>query len=341
MCSGAGAVLQLWDVATGKQKCAYPRHIGAVSSVVFSPDDKTVLTAGEQDYTIRLWDARTGRQVIHVRDGPPEAWNSFRGQDDMHLTRIRPLGRVALSSDGKEAISPCVDGTVRFWDIVTAKENRRIQLEGGGLIHTVAFAPDGKTIAVATEADDDIKLWDLATGKEIRQASTDHGEVFAIAYSPDGKAIASAGGDRAVALWDAKTLRPVRRFGLYQNTGCLAFSPDSNTISVGQRESVVSLWKADGKKFQVSLAHVDRADPEEPSLTCTSAFSAGGSRVVWSGHDGVVRVWDVNRNEEIAQFRGHVGAVMQVAFSRNSRFVASAGQDGTVLVWDVSHIGEK
>ena len=178
------------------------------------------------------------------------------------------------------------------------------------------------------------------TGKELRRATTDHDQTFAIAYSPDGKMIATTGADCRVAFWDATTLRLTGRFGLSQNTGFLVFSPDGKTICVGGAGSVMRIWKLDGRRFQGSPVPADVVDPDE-SQTFAAAFSGDGNRVVWSGQDGVVRVWDVKKNAGVAQFRGHVGEVMQVAFSTNSRFVASAGQDGTILVWDVSHIGEK
>ena len=141
----ASANLQLWDIATGKEKFPYPAHQGQVFTVAFSPDDKMIASAGG-DCTLRLWDVATGKQVRRILDGPLRIWDvSLNAEDRSGLVeQIGPTGQFAFSPDGRTIISAGRDGTLWFWDVAAGTRVRRIDLEGSGPIEAVAFAPDRK-----------------------------------------------------------------------------------------------------------------------------------------------------------------------------------------------------
>jgi len=332
------STLQLWDVVTGKEKCPYPRHLGGVRSIAFTPDDKMIVSAGE-DCTLRLWDVATGKEVRRILDGPPQIWKLPAGTDERGdlLSKVGPTGEIGLSPDGKTAISTGVDGTVRLWDLATGKDVRRIKLEQVGPIRTIRFAPDGKLVAPVCGDDNTVGLWDMTTGKAIRRISTRDMGTSDIAFAPDGKTIASTGDDGNVNLWETSTLRLLSRSKLSQDLlWCVAFSPNGKTICAGGADDIILFQSLKNGEVQRS-----RRRPSSDIRTLSVAFSADSNLACSSGDDGVVRVWDVNKAKEVAQFRGDQGLVMQVAFSHNSRFIASAGWDGTILVWDLSQVPPK
>ena len=97
--------------------------------------------------------------------------------------------------------------TVRLWDVATGEEKRQLKGHTGvfGWINSVAFSPDGKTIASGSQ-DSTIRLWDVATGEEKRILRGHRGSVATVAFSPDGKTIASGSRDSTIFLWDYTSL---------------------------------------------------------------------------------------------------------------------------------------
>ena len=179
--------------ATGRSSCGTWRparsrplsrgHTSRCRSVAFSPDGKT-LASGSNDKTIKLWDVATGKEQATlkghtergdfrgVQPGRQDAGLGERGQDDQAVGR----------GDGQGTGHP--QGT---------HETRCV---------SVAFSPDGKTLASGSE-DQTIKLWDVATGKEKATLQGHTANVFSVAFSPDGKTLAACSWeDTVVKLWD-------------------------------------------------------------------------------------------------------------------------------------------
>jgi RNA polymerase sigma factor (sigma-70 family) len=158
-----------------------------------------------------------------------------------------------------------------------------------------------------------------------------HGHLInAVALSPDGKLVASAGGPAAsvLALWDAATGKEVRR--LHGHAGWLlavAFSPDGRTLASAGHEWEVYLWDvATGKQ----TLHLQGHQAGVHAL----AFSKDGKRLASASDDATVRVWDRTAGKELHRLEGHAGPVHGVAFSADGKLVATAGADGTIRLWD-------
>jgi WD40 repeat protein len=333
LASWYNSTIQVWDVVTGKEKCPHPRHLGGVRSVAFASDDNTIVSAGE-DCTLRIWDVPTGRQVRLILDGPQRLWEvpAENAEREEQLSQFGPTGRISLSPDGRTVVSAGMDGTIRQWDLATGKEVRSIKLEQAGRIRTIQCAPDRTVVAVGSEDGNTLGIWDMVTGKAIRRVSALPGKLLDVAFAPNGKTIASTDDGGSVKLWEASTLRLLSRSTASQSfLMCVAFSPNGETICAGGGDEAILFQN-------VKTGHVRHARRRDAGgkTTLSVAFSADNKLACSSGDDGVVRIWNANSAEEVAQLHGDPWSVEQVAFSHDSRLLASANSDGTILLWDVS-----
>jgi hypothetical protein len=205
------------------------------------------------------------------------------------------------------------------------------EFKHSNLVWAVAFSPDGKTIAGGGE-DRVILTWEIATGKQLHRMSA-VGSVC-LAWSPDGKWLASAPGGGALKndpqLWDPATGKEVRRCVGHTNT-CyfVAFSPDSKLLASASVDRTIRLW-------DVATAKEVRSMQGHTNNVLRVAYSPDGKTIASVSDDQTVRLWDAATGKEKFVMTGHGGQVLAVNFSPDSRLVASGGSDGTVRLWAVS-----
>ncbi|HYT87126.1 MAG TPA: hypothetical protein VEL76_00270, partial [Gemmataceae bacterium] len=196
----------LWDVASGKAPASLADE--APSALAFSPDGKVLARSA---YVIK--DGRIAAAEVRRRD-------LVAGQELPALANTaskNPLNCLAFSADGKTVAGADYAGNITLWDTAAAKVRTTLKQEDRRLIMSLAFAPDGKTLAVAVgdrpSRDREpglIVLWDAATGQR-RLTLTGHtNAVYSVAFSPDGKLLASGSSDRSVRLWDMTATGEVR-----------------------------------------------------------------------------------------------------------------------------------
>jgi hypothetical protein len=159
------------------------------------------------------------------------------------------------------------------------------------------------------------------------------GAVESVAFSPDGRLLASGSWDNTVKLWDVATGREVRTLrGHTDWVRSVAFSPDGRLLASGSWDNTVKLWDvATGREVRTIRGH----DIEVESV----AFSPDGRRLASGSGDGTVKLWDVATGQEVGTLRGYtdsaLGWVLSVAFSPDGRRLASGSKDGTVRIWGV------
>lgn len=242
---------------------------GQVTSVVFSPDGKRLVTGGE-DRTVRMWDVSSRRELA-----------TFDGHTAEVLT-------VAISPDGGTIASGSVDRTLRLWDVATSRGVG--VLEGHhDMVRSVAFSPDGRRLASGSW-DKTVKLWDVESRSEITTLETDRSEVKCVAFSPNGRNLASGGVNPTVEVWDLATrevILPTQRQIRHNQVLSIAYSPDGKWLATASENKKVRLWDVSTYKHPVELlGHSEKV--------WSVAFGPDSRTLASADERGKIWVWKIS-----------------------------------------------
>jgi len=199
---------------------------------------------------------------------------------------------------------------------------------GTGPIWSVAYSPDGETVATAID-DGSVRLWNAHTGQLRGRITAHQSPVWNLAYNHDGSLLATAGDDGLVMLWDTKSNREHDRHDLKTPIRSLAFSPDGKHLATGTRSGEVRVWDINTWKPITTTGHT--------GVVMSLAFSPDGKLLASGGGDMMVNIWEIQDGEarERAKFAGHKGGVYAVAFHPEENKVASGSWDRTIRLWDL------
>jgi RNA polymerase sigma factor (sigma-70 family) len=239
---------------------------------------------------------------------------------------IESVYSVAISPDGRRALSGSKTNAVRLWDVETGKELRRFEGHTNW-VGFVKFSPDGRR-ALSGGLDHTMRLWEVETGKELCCFKGHTSYVQSVAFSPDGQQVLSASYDSTVRLWDVETGKELRQFqGHTDEVYSVAISPDGRRALSGSKDTTMRLWEvATGKELRRFTGHT--------AEVLSVAFSQDGRQALSGSWDTTVRLWDVETGKELRQFQGHTDKVCNVAFSPDGRRVLSGSFDTTLRLWD-------
>ncbi len=272
--------IRLWNLNTRQAIATLYGHSQAVKSVAFSPDGK-ILATGSDDKTIKVWDVNT-TQEIRTLFGHSHAVKS-----------------VIFSPDGKLLASASWDKTIKLWNVYTGEEI--CTLSGHQLqVTSVAFSPQGKLLASAS-FDRTVRLWELPSTEsseffacrrtfEKRPMYTLSGHtwaVLAVAFTPDGKLLATGSDDKTIKLWDVNTGQLIRTLlGHSWSVVAVAFSPDGETLISGSWDKTVKLWKVStGQEIATLSGHLDSISAV--AISPIAQLIASGSR------DKTIKLWQL------------------------------------------------
>ncbi|MCB8777047.1 serine/threonine protein kinase [Planktothrix agardhii 1032] len=195
-------------------------------------------------------------------------------------------------------------------------------------VKSVAFSPDGRTLASGSINDKTIKLWDVHSQRQIATLTGHSDSVKSVTFSSDGQTLAS-GSYKTIQLWDVHSQRQIATLtGHSGSVYSVAFSPDGRTLASGSNDKTIKLWDV---QSQGEIATLTGHSNDVNSV----AFSSDG-RTLASGSYKTIKLWDVQSQRQIATLTGHSHLVRSVAFSPDGRTLAS-GSHKTIKLWDVQN----
>jgi WD40 repeat protein/serine/threonine protein kinase len=285
---------------------------GSFYRAVLNHDNTCIISCGDDEKTIVVWDLKTG-----------EALQTFRGHE-------KPVYGFAISPDGRRIVSGGDEKTIEVWDVQSGKEVMTLQGHRG-TIWSLAFSPDGKQILSGSQ-DKTVKLWDAKTGVEVLTLRG-HEDTGVYGYfSPDGKRIISAGDrDGKIKVWNAingDELLTISWTKERVKIWCVAFSPDSRRIVLGSVSGIIQVWDIETGALVFTI-------PGNDGFVYSLTYSPDGKFIASGLHDrGMIKIWDAQTGEAVKTLRGHDWVVECVRFSPDSQHLLSVSQDDTVKLWD-------
>jgi WD40 repeat protein/serine/threonine protein kinase len=258
---------------------------------------------------------------FRIPAGPVGEVRRFEGHTDKVMA-------LALSPDGRRAISAGADRTLRLWDLTTGEELRRFDGHTDK-VWSVAYSPDGKRV-LSGSVDRTMRLWDVETGQQ-RQQFTGHTDmVDAVSFSPDTTRVYSASRDNTCRVWDVGTGSEIGRCGkgplgsLYT----LAVSPTGDRLLLAGSDNSVCVW-------DVGTSTELRRTGGQKEHIYSLAFSPDGKYALSCGTGATIYLWDLASGTEMRRFQAKEKATYSVRFLPDGKRFLSAGAGG-IWVWDVT-----
>ncbi|BAY27939.1 WD-repeat protein [Calothrix sp. NIES-2100] len=344
--------IRLWDITTPNFNTA-PQilrgHSKPINALSFSPDGKWLATAG-QDAIVGLWDMKT--QV------PGSKMIPLRGYKSKVLQVVfSPSGRWLATGESNNVIGESTSINVQLWNMTAISSSATpIILKTKELTESnilgLAFSPDEKRLAAAISYT--VQVWDL-TSKNLTTTpatiiGTNNGWISSIAYSPDGRWLATGAGTTEVKLWDMQSLNssqpkssycktdtnyPVCRFILRGHIGAVVganFSPDSTRLATASQDGTARLW--DITDLSISPIVLQAHEGWINAMT----FDAEGQWLATASEDNQARLWKVPNvlNDPIILSGVHL--VRAVAISPDRKWIASNSGDNIIRLWNTTDL---
>jgi WD40 repeat protein/serine/threonine protein kinase len=315
-----GPNVELWDRETGRRRLALPGTEHHIWSLAFSPDGTKLAVGGRS--------VPSGRPQVLVCNA--KTGEGLWSKQEPALPQAMSL---AFSPDGKSLAAGFGEYSgfgahrVKLYDVATGKETAAFAGPSGG-VNRLAFHHDGRHLAVAGSRV--VVVWDVVARTKVHELWGHANWVYGVAFSPNGKWLATGGWDRTIKLWDATT--GVERLTFFGHTGFvldLAFSPDSRSLVSTSEDRSVRLWEVPtGRPTGVFHGHT--------RFVQAVAFAPYGRELASGGLEGTLKVWD-RRTSLPVVIEGLTPGALGLWYRRDGRrvVITRSGRDRVVSTgWD-------
>ncbi|HNR33557.1 MAG TPA: protein kinase [Candidatus Hydrogenedentes bacterium] len=338
-----------WDAANGRELETLRGHNGAIMDLSIADSGERLATTS-YDGTTKIWDIGADRRLYDMTAAAYCAakgqlagavgneailWDAQTGREIMHFAgHAAKIYQLAVSPDGARlatAAGETADGRhfdlIRVWDTASGKALHALEAKGQKVMQ-LRFDPLGARLAV--RAGNVLQVWDMATGEERLSVP----EALGFAFSDDGSLFCAGTSQGDVTVYDAAmkerfSVKTEAAFGV-----TLAFSPDSQSL-IGSSdvlagdsyEGHLHFWSAaDGQPIRAIKAHKGHV--------AYIAYAPDGRVFATAGADKLAKVWEAESGNELLALSGHASEVASVAFTPNGQRIATASADGTFKLWE-------
>ncbi len=333
--SSSDQTVRIWDATASPEALTWRGRAGPIARIAFFPDGQRLLVARNiEDAPGRVCHRLSILELAHpIREA------ALDDGDDSE--RGWPIDGIDVRRDGRLVTSASQSGRIEARTVPEGRSCFRYD-EPTSRFQDVAFSPDGRWLAAAgqvnarlvsgesapySDSNGLLLVFDLETGAILwRVAGMSTGLIRDVAFSPDGRSIATAENAGTVTIWDRRTGQTERQLrGHNRLTSYVAFSPDGTKLASASWDSTVAVWDLAASYPTARLQGHMRS-------VLSVAFSPDGRRLATSSEDQTVRLWDVETGQEVLSLRGHTDIVTTAVFSPDANRLATAGADGLVLV---------
>lgn len=302
----------LWDVNSGKPLHSFGKTASTCWDLSLSADGNYLATAVGNSASI--WDTATARRVQHLLGHDGEVYS------------------VALSADGKLAVTGSADRTAILWDAGSGQMLKSFVAHDDS-VKSVGISNDGKHVVTSSDGDGTAILWDAVTGKKLRtfqgkiEPDDASNRFSTVGLSPDGRYLVTGAYDSTVTLWNAATGKKLLEYPDHhsQEIDSIAFSRDGKRVVSGSWANV-NVWEtATGKQ----LHNVAR-------FAGFTSVAIHGDLLLAGTEENTIQIWDTTSSKLLRTLRGHTEMIWGTALSNDGKFAWTTSGDATTRLWRVS-----